>query len=135
MSLTRLRFLTVGLICMTTTLAGASTTQPTGASLAFTTSDPVTKQALALLEQGKFTEALTLLATDDVHADKEVTTAREEMKEIIRRTRRDYSLSGQKLVEKLKKSIPDVTEADVERWRKAGELQHRTIDGQVAYFR
>ena len=116
-------------------MAGAATTQPTGASLAFTTNDPVTKQALALVEAGKFAEAQTLLATDDGHADSEVARAREEMKEIIGRTRRDYSLNASALVSKLKPSIPDVTEADIERWRAAGELQHRMIDGQIAYFR
>jgi hypothetical protein len=70
------------LILMTTTLSAATpTTQPTGASLAFTSDDPITKQALALLAEGKFTEARTLLATDDGHADPEVVRAREEMKE------------------------------------------------------
>jgi transglutaminase-like putative cysteine protease len=127
--------LIMGFICMTTTFAAAATTQPTGASLAFTSHDPVTNQAIALLEEGKFAEAQTLLATDDGHASAEVTRAREEAKEIIRRVRRDYSLTAPQLVEKLKSSIPNVTDADIERWRSAGELQHRIIDGKVAYFR
>src|SRR6476660_2844419 len=41
----------------------------TGASAAFTSSDPVVKQALALVGDGKFKEAQSLLASDDGHAD------------------------------------------------------------------
>jgi transglutaminase-like putative cysteine protease len=128
--------LLLGLLLMTTTLSAATpATQPTGASLAFTSDDPVTKQALALLADGKFAEARTLLATDDGHADPEVARAREEMKEILRRTRRDYSVSAADMLKKIQRSIPDATAADIERWRSEGVLQHRTVDGQVAYFR
>jgi transglutaminase-like putative cysteine protease/ubiquinone/menaquinone biosynthesis C-methylase UbiE len=107
----------------------------TGASAAFTSSDPVVKQALSLLGDGKFKEAQSLLASDDGHADPAVQKAREEMKEIIRRVRRDYSLDPDAMVAKLKNDIPDVTPADLDRWRKAGEIQAREIDGQVKYFR
>ena len=54
--------------------------------------------------------------------------------EIIRRVRIDYSLSAADLLEKLKPSIRDVTQNDLERWRKAGEVQFRLIDGRIAYF-
>src|SRR4051812_5181696 len=67
---------------------------PSGASAAFTTDDPIVKQAQALMKDGKFKEAQSLLASDDGHADATVEEARSEMKEIIRRTRREYSQSA-----------------------------------------
>jgi hypothetical protein len=128
--------LLLGLLLMTTTaFAAAPSTQPTGASLAFTSDDPITKQALSLMNDGKFAEAQSLLATDEGHADPEVARAREEMKEVIRRTRRDYSVSAADMLKKIQRSISDATAADVERWRKEGVLQYRMVDGNVAYFR
>ena len=56
------------------------------------------------------------------------------MREIVRRLRREYGLDESAMLEKLR-PYPDVTAADVHRWREAGELQHRVIDGQVRYFR
>ncbi|MGB7158180.1 MAG: transglutaminase domain-containing protein [Tepidisphaeraceae bacterium] len=132
----RTLLLLLGCFFMTTTASAATpSTQPTGASLAFTSDDPVTKQALALLNDGKFAEAQTLLASDDGHADASVAQAREEMKEIIRRTRRDYSVSAGDVLKKIQKSIPDASFADIERWRAEGVLQHRIVDGKAAYFR
>lgn len=120
---------------ITTTSAASPATQPTGASLAFTSDDPITKQALALLNDGKFNDAQTLLATDDGHSDASVVQAREELKEVIGRTRRDYSANADGMLRKIQASIPDATAADIERWRAQGVLQHRVIDGNVAYFR
>ena len=118
-----------------TTSAATPATQPTGASLAFTSDDPVTKQALSLLNDGRFAEAQTLLATDDGHPEASVAQAREEMKEVIRRTRRDYNVSPDGVLKKIQASIPDATAADLDKWRKEGVLQHRVVDGKVAYFR
>jgi transglutaminase-like putative cysteine protease len=123
------------LFMITTTSAATSATQPTGAALAFTSDDPVTRKALTLLRDGNFAEAHTLLATNDGHADASVAQAREEMKEVIRRTRRDYSVNADAMLKKVQASIPDATTADLEKWRKEGVLQHRVIDGKVAYFR
>jgi transglutaminase-like putative cysteine protease len=109
--------------------------ESTGASLAFTSSDPIVQQAIALMNDGKFTDAQTLLASDDGHASAEVARAREEMKEVLGRTRREYSLDAAALLEKIRQDIPDVTLQDIERWTKAGEVQHRIVDGQLKYFR
>ena len=106
-----------------------------GASLAFTTTDPIVTQALALMNDGKFKEAQSLLASDDGHADESVRRAREEAKEIIRRVRRDYSLDPADLLAKVKSDIPDVSPDDLERWRTAAEAQARVIDGKIKYFR
>ena len=112
-----------------------STDESTGASLAFTTSDPIVTQAIALMNDGKLSDAQSLLASDDGHASGEVARAREEMKEILRRTRQEYSLGAAELLERIKKDIPDATASDLERWTKMGRVQNRIIDGQLKYFR
>src|SRR5206468_2970606 len=45
-----------------------------------------------------------------------------------------YALRADGLLDRLRESIPDVTADDLERWRQAGQVQFRTIDGRVAYF-
>jgi hypothetical protein len=119
----------------TTHQATQSSELATGASAAFTSTDPVVKQALGLLNDGKFKEAQSLLASDDGHANPAVQEAREQLKEIIRRTRRDYAVSPDEMLARLKNDIPDITPQDLERWRQAGEAQYRTVDGEIKYFR
>jgi transglutaminase-like putative cysteine protease len=134
----RIRIFSLGLFLMTMTISTHSLAEDlsaTGASLAWTTSDPVVKQAIALLDAGKFADAQTLLATDDGHADPAVAQAREEMKDLIGRLRREYSLDEAGLLAKVRKSIPDVTADDLTKWHDAGQLQARTVDGQLLYFR
>ncbi len=115
---------------LTATAAGQPTTKPSeppGASAAWTSDDPAVVRARELLTKGKFAEAEGSLASD---AD----PAHVEMREIIRRLRSEYTLTDEKLLAKLRKSIPDVTLADLHRWRDAGQVQHRVIDGQLLYF-
>jgi len=109
--------------------------ESTGASLAFTSQDPIVKQAIALMQAGKFTEAQALLASDDGHANADIAAAREEMKEILRRTRREYSVDAAELLKKIQKDIPDVSAQDLEKWTNAGAVQYRMVDGQLKYFR
>src|SRR5205823_8705322 len=51
------------------------------------------------------------------------------------RFRHEYSLDETGLLNQVKKRIPDVTTSDLKKWRDAGELQYRIIDGKVMYFR
>src|SRR5437016_11164761 len=106
----------------------AMQTEPSGASVAFTSDDPVVKRAVALMNKGKFNDAESLLASNGRTFD------REETKEIIRRMRQEYSLDAAQVLAKLKKDIPDVIAADLDRWTQANEAQHRVIDGQLKYF-
>jgi transglutaminase-like putative cysteine protease len=55
--------------------------------------------------------------------------------EILRRTRQDFRLTDELVLAELKKSIPDVTQKDLDRWRESGELHGRTIEGEHRYFR
>lgn len=126
-----LLLLTLG-TAMTLTLstAGLSTaaaSPPSGASAAWTSDDPNLVRARALLEEGRFADAERLVAGEG--------RAESEMREIIRRLRREYSQSESALLEKLRRSIPDVSADDLARWRDAGKVQFRVIDGEVAYFR
>jgi transglutaminase-like putative cysteine protease len=115
--------------------ASAPAAEPTGASPAFTTDDPLVRQARDLMREGKFNEAQALLASGrDGRADAQAERARAEMKEIIRRVRQDYDLDAAALLARIQKDIPDATAADLERWTKANEAQHRIIDGEVKYF-
>ncbi len=103
--------------------------EPSGASLAFTSTQPAVVHARQLVEQGKLAEAESFLTSSGGSSQAAV-----EMREIIRRVRIDYSLSAEELLAKLKPSISDVTPNDLERWRKSGGVQYRMIDGHVAYF-
>ncbi|HTL29978.1 MAG TPA: transglutaminase domain-containing protein [Tepidisphaeraceae bacterium] len=121
---------------MTTTFAhSAPTSQPSGASLAFTTEDPVVAKAKELMSAGKFSEADAMLAADDSKAADATKQARAEMRELIQRTRREYSINPEQMLAKIRKSIPDVTPDDVAKWTEAGVLGSRQIDGKTLYYR
>jgi transglutaminase-like putative cysteine protease len=112
----------------------ASAENTSGASAAFTTNDPITNDALKLIDEGNFSQAQSLLASDDGHADPEVAKAREELKDVIRRIKVEYASDADALLAKLRKSIPDVTKDDLGRWTCIGQAQCRVIDGQTKYF-
>ena len=57
------------------------------------------------------------------------------MQEILSHLREEYSLTPQQMLQKVKGKIADASLDDLERWRAAGQLQYRMIDGQVGYFR
>lgn len=117
------------IMTIATTTSLAAEPAPPGASRAFVSTDPDIATARLLYEAGRFRDADAALntAADRVAAD--------EFAEILRRARRDYSLTPDRLRVRLAESIPDVTAADVARWIASGDVQHRVIDGQVAIFR
>src|SRR5687768_13765574 len=90
----------------------------TGASVAWTSDEPRVVELREFVRRGELAKAERLLAGRDAPADVE-------MRELIRRLRREYAVDQEALLKKLRPSLPDVTEADVVRWREAGELQHR----------
>lgn len=109
--------------------------EPTGASLAWTSDDPVVVEARAMIHDGRLADAERLLAKDDPSASPAAKAARAEAVEIVARTRYDYSESPANLLARLQKATPAVTADLLEKWRLAGGVQWRSIDGQVAYFR
>ena len=88
-----------------------------------------------LVDQGNFAQAEELLKSQISDSSLPVTTEPAIQLEVLRRTRYDYALTKADVLAEIKKSIPDATQADVERWREAGDLQYRVIDGEPRYFR
>jgi transglutaminase-like putative cysteine protease len=111
-----------------TTIASFAET-PTGASLAWTSDEPVIVRARELISAGELAKAEAMLkgAGGGVAVD--------ETLEVIRRIRRDYPHGSQKMFDLLRPKIDGLRIEELDAWRKAGELQYRMIDGQVAYFR
>jgi transglutaminase-like putative cysteine protease len=107
--------------------------EPTGASLAFTSNDPIVVRARDLLNSGKFTEAEALLATADNEPGD--LRARAETIDIIRRIRHNYSLTAAELLDKIRASIPDAAASEVDRWAVDCEIRWRLIDGRKFFFR
>lgn len=86
----------------------------------------------AEIEAGRFTNAEKWIDNSLAKSPDEALT---QERERLKRLRRDYSVDATGLLEKLRKQIPDVTQADLDRWRAAGQLQSLVIDGETRYFR
>ena len=115
--------------------ARAQNGPPTGASLAFTSSDPTLVQIRKIISERGFPSKELAAKLDEPSDDPQIRRARSEMKEILQHLHEEYSLTPPQLLEKVKGKIPDASLDDLERWRAAGQLQYRMIDGQVGYFR
>jgi transglutaminase-like putative cysteine protease len=89
----------------------------------------------ALIADGSYTEAERLLKGKIADPSAPITSWPAIQLEILRRTRWDFPLTEQEVLTQLQKSVPDATLADVARWREAGDLQYRRIDGELRYFR
>lgn len=108
--------------------ATAATTQPSpGSNPIF-----VAREHIAA---GRLAEAERLLRPLVPDPNAPVTSEPAELLEVIRRTRREFSLSPADMLAKLKRSIPDATLGDLERWRERGQLQARVLDDTLFYFR
>lgn len=74
-----------------------------------------------------------MLAADT--GDKKAAEVLKNERERLKRLRRDFSLTPEAMLEKLRTSIPDLTAAELEQFRKDGAIQWLQIDGQIRYFR
>lgn len=108
---------------------------PPAASVAFTSRDKVVLKAHSLMREGNFSEAQNVLLAGNSNAAPEVIQAREELSEIIARTRLEYSLDAATLLSKVKQIVPDATSEDVARWGKEGRARYKIIDGNAFFFR
>ena len=123
------------LLTISASLSPVFAAEPTGASTAFTSRDPIVLKALDLVKSGKFQQAEVLLRAAESPGDADALRAREETLDIIGRTRFEYSLDEAGLLDKVRKSIPDATARDVQRWTKDSSARYRMIDGKKLYFR
>src|SRR5688500_14649570 len=89
----------------------------------------------ALVANGSFSEAERLLKERIADPSAPVTSETAIQLEILRRTRSDFPHTDEAILAQLQKSIPDATLDDIARWREAGDLQYRRIDGELRYFR
>jgi transglutaminase-like putative cysteine protease len=114
--------------------AASAMEAPSGASLFYTSGVPAIVSARQMVAEGRLAEGERAL-TEAGRRDSTLSPVSQEGAEIIRRIRSDYSSNATDLLKRIRKDIPDVSEADLEKWRKAGQLQYRVIDGNVLYFR
>ncbi len=94
----------------------------------------ILSKAAQLEESGKFREAEALLsgALATAATDERATLAFEIDR--LRRIRLDYGLSQEGLGRQLKRSIPDVTEAEIARWISEGKFDTRVIDDTLRFL-
>ncbi len=88
----------------------------------------------ALIANGSFAEAEKLLKQQIPDLSAPATGDAAIQLEVLRRIRHDFALTDAEVLAQIKNSIPDATQADVDRWREAGDLQSRMIDGEPRYF-
>jgi hypothetical protein len=89
----------------------------------------------ALIAEGSYSEAERLLKERISDPQAPITSEAAIQLEILRRTRSDFPHSEQEILAQLQKSIPDANSADIARWREAGDLHFRQLDGELRYFR
>jgi transglutaminase-like putative cysteine protease len=90
--------------------------------------------AQELIDKGEFREAEKLLKPS-VYIDEPTIAKGAIILEILERTRGDFPHNEAEIIKQLKESIPDVKETEIEKWRDAGVLQSKLIDGEHRYFR
>jgi transglutaminase-like putative cysteine protease len=120
-------------IMLTTLIAGLAIAKeqlPTGAASAWTTDDPIVVQARDLMREGNFKAATGLL---EKNSDPAI-PARAELLELMRRIRQDYRMTADQFLDKLHKTMPDATRADIDKWSSQKTLTTRVIDGQLMVF-
>ncbi|HSW44256.1 MAG TPA: transglutaminase-like domain-containing protein [Phycisphaerae bacterium] len=105
-----------------------------GASVFWTVVDERVHRARELVNGGGLGAAEALLAATEDGGGPELKRACREGKEIIRRIRLDYSLSPEELLDRVRKVLPDASTGDIERWREAGQVLHRVLDGRTCYW-
>ena len=103
---------------------------PSGASIFWTSPDPLAEKARDLVNRGDLSEADRMLASAGGQSGR----LAEEGREIIRRIRHDYDLTLEKLLTRVRKVLPETTAEDIERWCRAGQVQHRMLDGRLCYW-
>lgn len=91
---------------------------------------------VAQIDHGQFEAAR--LAIEQALAKPDLTPqAREALsfqRERMRRIRLDFTLTAEQAKARIRKQIPDLSDAEFARWDEAGLLEHMVIDGRTRYF-
>ncbi|MEM6334498.1 MAG: transglutaminase-like domain-containing protein [Planctomycetota bacterium] len=104
---------------------------PPGAAALWAEPHPAYTQARDLLDQGRFADAEAMLAADAT-LDAQ---ARADALDVIRRLRREFSQSAERLTERIAAQVDGFTAEELTQLTEQGLVVHRVIDGQVGYFR
>ena len=93
-------------------------------------------QVTATVDAGQFEAAGSMIsgALADSRLDKAAKDALLFQRERMRRILIDFSLTAEDVKDRLRRQIPDLTEAEFARWDEHGLLERQLIDGQVLYF-
>jgi transglutaminase-like putative cysteine protease len=100
------------------------------------TQSPV-QHAIALIDAGQFSAAEADI-TDALVQPGLSPEARDALlfqRERMRRIRLDFTLDADAAKAKVRKQIPDLTDAQFARWDQQGLLEHQLIDGRTLYFK
>jgi transglutaminase-like putative cysteine protease len=100
------------------------------------TQSPV-QHAIALIDAGQFSAAEADI-TDALVQPGLSPEARDALlfqRERMRRIRLDFTLDADAAKAKVRKQIPDLTDAQFARWDQQGLLEHQVIDGRTLYFK
>ncbi len=94
-------------------------------------------QLIGLIDDGHFAAAqaqitTTLLSPTLAAGERR---ALEFQRERMRRILLDFTLSADEVKSRVRKSIPDLTDAEFVRWDAAGLFEHQLIDGRTLYFK
>lgn len=108
---------------------------PPAASVAFTTTDPAVVAARGLLERGDLADVERMLGAAATSEDRIDARARDELLEIVRRLRHEYSLDMPSLAAAVRGVVPDATDDEVAAWIGEAKLPARPIDGRRMFHR
>lgn len=100
--------------------------------------DPhVLQRVIGMVDAGQFeaAEAAIDTALRDSGTDADSARVLRFQRERMRRILLDFSLTREDVVARLRKQIPDLTDADVARWDAHDLIEHKLIDGRLRYFK
>ncbi|HEX6831922.1 MAG TPA: transglutaminase domain-containing protein, partial [Rudaea sp.] len=119
-----LAFVLGALACVPPTLAQDSAQSDAVAAIA------------AQIDAGQFAAAKTAIDTvlTDAKLPAATRTDLEFQRERMRRILLDFTLSRDELIARVREQIPDLTQAEFERWDAAGLFERQVVDGRVRYF-
>jgi transglutaminase-like putative cysteine protease len=99
--------------------------------------DAAVAPIIAQIDAGHFKAAGTAIADALARPDigTKTKTALAFQRERMRRILLDFTLSADDVKARVRKSIPDLTDAEFAKWDAAGLFEHQVIDGRTLYFK
>lgn len=106
-------------------------------AVAGTASNPPLTPIIAQIDTGHFQAADTAItaALTQPGLSAETRTALAFQRERMHRILLDFTLSADDVKARVRKEIPDLTDAEFAKWNAAGLFEHQVIDGRTLYFK